>query len=184
MKTNVTPEQLREIALRCGNETLVHIEQGMSNEYQIVEFAAHLFAEFQKLQAEQEPKKLSHLGLETQLRQELATVWPMLEQSNAYSAKLTKERDQLATQNQALREALESHSGNYKLSKAECVKIDNLLNLPDLATDIIRKWDAKTLRKAAEHLESYEYIKNQPSVHYAEALELRRMATELENRNE
>ncbi len=74
--------------------------------------------------------------------------------------------------------ALEEHSASHDAF----VKLINekLINEPDTTVNIIKRHDAAVLRKAAEHLEGYEYVFNAPPINYAEAHELRLMANELE----
>lgn len=60
----------------------------------------------------------------------------------------------------------------------EAVCYEALSSTPPLS---LAKHDAEVLRNAADHLESYEYLKSQPAINYAEAHELRRMADELES---
>lgn len=47
------------------------------------------------------------------------------------------------------------------------------------ADAILRQRDAGVLRKAAERLESADFIKNRPNINYAEANEIRLMADDL-----
>lgn len=47
------------------------------------------------------------------------------------------------------------------------------------ADAILRQRDAVVLRKAAERLESADFIKNRPNINYAEANEIRLMADDL-----
>jgi hypothetical protein len=54
----------------------------------------------------------------------------------------------LASQNEKMRDALENHSGNYKLTRAECAAINAILSLPDLATPALNRIKAEGMRMA------------------------------------
>jgi hypothetical protein len=73
-------------------------------------------------------------------------------QTHADVLDLIGERDQLAAQNLAMREALQEMRDDYPVRSELCMDIFRragaALALPDLATDILRKRDAET-RKAA-----------------------------------
>ena len=65
--------------------------------------------------------------------------------------KMQEQLAALAEQNAKMREALENHSGNYKLTRAECASINAILSLPDLATPALNKIKAEAYREAAMH---------------------------------
>ena len=89
-------------------------------------------------------------------------------------AQLKSERDALAIVIQKLRDGITTCIA-YKATPSS-----ELLKIGYGASGIIKRHDAAVLRKAAEHLEGYEYVFNAPPINYAEAHELRLMANELE----
>jgi len=101
-----------------------------------------------------------------------------------------KERDGLAAQNQALRDALkaclqcfaEMYGRKPGFVEDSIAMANEALALPDTSAEILRARDARVLRDAAERLESHDFVMNSSGKWYAEASELRRMADDLEQK--
>ena len=70
---------------------------------------------------------------------------------------MTTQRElELEAEVMRLREALENHSGNYKLTKDECRKMDALLSTPFTPTalnDLIEKVEKRTIERCARESE-------------------------------
>jgi hypothetical protein len=64
--------------------------------------------------------------------------------------RLARKVEELAAQNLAMRDALEKYYREFRLA-------GDLLVSPDLATDILRKRDVETLRKAATRIDEPMY---------------------------
>ena len=108
---------------------------------------------------------------------------------NKYTLGLEADRDALAITVQQMRNAMLYVMRATVLSRDAAPDspigriyetANHAYELPDNAAEIIKRHDAAVLRKAAEHLEGYEYVFNAPPINYAEAHELRLMANELE----
>lgn len=91
--------------------------------------------------------------------------------------RLRAENAALAAQNQQMWEVLDNHQGNYTLSRAECKKINDILELPDLSTIPLARARAEAMRAVADFIEdTYDFIGNEIMV--AEAI--RAKADEIE----
>ena len=115
------------------------------------------------------------------LRQQLAALnqpvplseWQKMEQQLA----------ECQAREKVLRDALALASDAWGQPAFPSVIVNKALAMPsDLAAldTMLKAAKREALLEAADRLESYDYIKSQPAIPYAEAHELRRMAKELE----
>ena len=81
-----------------------------------------------------------------------------MEHEREHTGCLREQLAALAEQNEKLKGALENHSGNYKLTRAECASINAILSLPDLATPVLNRIRAEAMEEAAKIANEHEGV--------------------------